>query len=226
MLLSYSNRSVYWSDELMSESPETLIESLWILEKESGICIFEEYYVDFTREGIETDLIASFLSALLSFADEAFEDAIEHIKFSNRKIVFEFSECVLFVVSVNDDAPATDYQIKKAIEQIAKKFNEKYCNVLEHGKWGGNVELFSNFSQDLKVIVMKEPLSIKLLQLLDFKEHFKKVESFVNKHKEIAMKRKERIEKFFVEKKKKLDSDRRKTKVLEDQKALEHKDQK
>ncbi len=206
----------------MSESPVSLIESLWILEKASGICIFEEYYVDFTRDGIETDLIASFLSALLSFADEAFEDAIQHIKLSNRKIVFEFSECVLFVVSISDDAPATDGQIKKAIEQIAKKFNDKYRAVLENGKWGGNVDLFSNFSQDLKDIVMKEPVSIKLLQLLDFKEHYKKVEAFVNKHKELAMKQKERIEKLILEKKRKLESDRHKKKSLEEQKKLEN----
>ena len=91
------------------------IESLWVLENMSGICVFEENYVDFTNEGMSTDLIGSFLSALLTFADETFTDEIQHVQFANRKIIFEFSKYLLFIVAVNEKAPLSDFQIKKKI---------------------------------------------------------------------------------------------------------------
>ena len=76
-----------------------MIESLWILDNESGICIFEENYTDITKEGTSTDLISAFLSAILSFANETFTDEIKHIQFSNHRILFEFSNSFLFVIS-------------------------------------------------------------------------------------------------------------------------------
>lgn len=193
-----------------------LIESLWILESLSGVCVFEENYVDFTSEGMSTDLIGSFLSALLTFADETFTDEIQHVQFSNRKIIFEFSEYLLFIVAVNEKAPLTDFQIKKKINQIANAFNLKYQHVFDrdaHG-WGGNISQFEPFTDDLRKIVKKEPLSIKFLQLFDFKDNLKKLESFFDKQVQMAQKHKERLDIMFkgVVKKKR----NRRMKKLED----------
>lgn len=142
---------------------EYLIEGLWILENLSGICLFEEIYSDFTKEGISTDLITSFLSALLSFANETFTDSIRHIQLSSRKILFELTKNVLFVAAVNAKAPAADAEIKYAIRKIAKVFNKKFKSSFKDGSCGGKVSVFNSFSDDLRKIVKKEPLTLKFL---------------------------------------------------------------
>ncbi len=142
---------------------EYLIEGLWILENLSGICLFEEIYSDFTKEGISTDLITSFLSALLGFVNEAFTDAIQHIQLSSRKILFELTKNVLFVVAINAKASATDAEIKYAIRKIAKVFNKKFKSSFKNGSSGGKVSVFNSFSDDLRKIVKKEPLTLKFL---------------------------------------------------------------
>lgn len=81
---------------------EDAIDSVWISEIESGIVIFEEVYKDITKQGISTDMILSFLSALVSFAGEVFVGEIKHIKFSNHKIFFNFLKRIMLVISISD----------------------------------------------------------------------------------------------------------------------------
>lgn len=195
---------------------EFLIQGLFILEKESGICVFEQNYVDITKDGMPTDLISSFLSAILSFAGETFTDEIQHIQFSNRKIIFEFSEHVLFVVIVSDAAPATDAQIKRIIRRIAEKFNAKYTPHFETSSYM-NVEIFNGFSEDLYEIVKREPLSLKIMQFLDFSDHFKKIEKFFTQKAAQVIK----IDEFFRKKKKERDADKRVKKLLKEARKLD-----
>ena len=178
-----------------TEKNEFLIESLWILEASSGICIFEENYVDFTVEGVSTDLIASFLSALLTFAGEAFTEEIQHVKFTNRKIYFQFSEYVLFVIAVNDNERYKDSQIIKIKNKIAKRFYDKYNSVFTNDSWSNNIRIFSDFSEDLKEIVNKEPLKQKFLQPPDIKSHVKKIKKHLAKKRQEFLKQRDNLRK-------------------------------
>jgi len=209
-----------------TEHIEVLIESLYILEKDSGICLFEENYVDITKDGISTDLISSFLSAILSFADETFADEIQHIQFSNRRILFNFSEHVLLVIAVHKETPATDFQIKRMIDNIASQFDQKYSIIFETDQWRGDITQFNDFSQELYEIVKREPLKLKLLQLIDFKEHFKKIENYVSeKVSEKAanlLKKKEQLENYISKKKRERDAEKRIQTLLEQKKELEN----
>ncbi|MHA1688749.1 MAG: hypothetical protein ACTSUN_05350, partial [Promethearchaeota archaeon] len=81
------------------------IECLWILDSHSGICIFEQNYVDLTKDNVSVDIISSFFSAILSIAQESFVDQIQYIKFSKRKVFFKFHEDLLFIISVKDTPP-------------------------------------------------------------------------------------------------------------------------
>lgn len=175
------------------ENLMTRIESLWILEASSGICIFEENYVDFTKEGISSDLVASFLSALLSFAGEAFTDEIQHVKFSNRKIIFKFTEHVLFVISVSDKVSAEDVQIQRINNKIANRFIDKFQSIFKNDYWSNNVSQFNDFSEDLRKIVEKEPLKEKFIQDCFFKKQIKKVRKHLVEKKEKMCKRKEKL---------------------------------
>ena len=175
---------------------EFLLDGLWILESSSRLCIFEENYVDFIKEGKPTDIVSSFLAALLTFADEAFTDEIQFIKFSNRKILFMFSQYLLFVFAINDKDTNKEYQIKDFCNRIISRFNEKFVYIFENNTWNGNVSIFENFSEDLREIVNREPLKIKILEIFDLKEHYKKIEKFIRKKKGHLIKNKEKIEKF------------------------------
>jgi len=185
---------------------DLLIESLWIIENQSKLCVFEENYSDFMKDGISTELIGSFLAALLTFAKESFTDEIQFIKFSNRKIVFKFSKHLLFVIAFSDKDINKDHQIKEISNEIVNKFNEKFDPFFENNSWNGNTTIFESFSDDLKEIVKREPLKIKFFDIFDLKEHFKKVESYLKKKKGHIIKNKEKIEHIYANLKKSISS--------------------
>ena len=184
------------------QNPDLLIESLWVLENQSKLCVFEANYSDFTKDGISKDMIGSFLAALLTFAKESFTDEIQFIKFSNRKIIFKFSKHLLFVIAFSDKDINKDHHIKEISNKIVERFNEKFITIFENNNWNGNTTIFESFSDDLKEIVKREPLKIKLFDFLDLKEHFKKVETFLKKKKGHIIKNKEKIEHIYANLKK------------------------
>jgi hypothetical protein len=176
------------------DDPEYTIESLWILERRSGICIFEENYIDFTKEGISSDMVGAFLAALLSFARETFTDEIQNIQFSNRKVFFKFSKHWLFV-TVSGNNKNNYHKIKGINNEIEEKFKLKFENIFEKDDgWNGNTSLFQDFSIDLKKIVKIKPLKIKFLEVLDLKDNFKKFEKFLKKKGEHFLKNIEKFE--------------------------------
>jgi hypothetical protein len=164
-----------------------LIDGLWVLDYHSGICIFEENYRDWSTD-LSTDLISSFLTAILSFANEAFIDAIQFIQFANHKIIFEFNEHALFVIAVSD-SHISEEQLKATIEKVANKFIKKFQDFFEKGKLKGNIKQFNEFSEDLKKIVKKEPLSKKLITT-------EQIERLQRKREERRMRRREEQKRF------------------------------
>ena len=176
---------------------EFFIDSLWILERSSGLCIFEENYVDFTKNGITSDLIASFLSALLSFAGETFTDEIQYIKFSNRKIFFHFSDYVLFVIAINNKNTDNIIQTEWIKKEIAERFKNKYQSVFKHDNWSNNISMFNGFSTILKNLVKKEPIKEKFVQSCISNKNCEFFERFLRKKTNISCKHKERLEKIF-----------------------------
>ncbi len=155
----------------MSQGTEPLIENLWIIEKNSGILLFEQNYKDFTKEGISVDLVTSFLSAILNFIDEAFTDEIQFIQFSSRKILFEFTPHVLVVTIVNNKEFSDGAKVKQVINEISSKFYENFQHVFEGYGFDGKVARFRIFSEELKKIVKGAPLSIRLIKLEKIKRN-------------------------------------------------------
>ena len=147
-----------------------IIDGIWILENDTGICLFEQIYKDFTKKGVSTDLITSFLVALLYFADEAFIDEIQFIKFSKYKIVFEYSDYVFYVIAINDNVEFSQKVVKKKITEIKERFKKNFTKYFE-GNWDKNISIFNSFSKDLAQIVKQKPLKIKLIkqEMLEWK---------------------------------------------------------
>ena len=173
-----------------SKTDEFFIESLWVLESNSGICIFEQNYVDITKDNVSVDIISSFFSAILSIAQESFVDEIQYIKFSKRKLFFDFREDLLFIVSIKDTENSGDEQIKRVIKKIAEQFIAKYRPVLTH--FGGNISQFNDFSINLEDIVKRKPIPLRILQVEQVKDSFKK---FIDVQMKLYKKRKKMFEK-------------------------------
>ncbi len=150
-----------------------LIDGCWILRTYSGVCLIEEIYADFKKEGISRDLITGFLSAIVSFADEAFKDELQYIKFANHKILLRFTKSVIYVVAFSilnvhlseDLRKSIKSEINEIIDKIILRFEEKYQQYLPDDVWDGSIMMFESFSNDLKKIVKREPLSLKLIML-------------------------------------------------------------
>ncbi len=150
-----------------------LVDGIWILKNKSGICLFEEIYTDFKKEGISKDLISGFLSAIVSFTDECFKDELKYIKFKNHKILLDFTEELIVVVAVsikridqdNIVKKTTKSHIKEIVKNISQIFNERFHFEIKNEVWEGDLQKFGSFSQDLQNIVNREPLKIKLILL-------------------------------------------------------------
>ncbi len=184
----------------MEKRFEYIIESIWILEIKSGICLFEEIYKDLTKDNIDSNLVFSFLSALLSFAGEVFTDKIKHIALLNHKIFFDFSKYILIVVAINDEFQINEMQIRKFIKILNEKFSNKFQSVLDFESWNGDTNQFNEFSEDLRKIMKKDPYNVKIIQSLDPNQRYNKMneqlEHLTNKY----IKHKEKLEKFYQKK--------------------------
>ncbi|MFX1236866.1 MAG: hypothetical protein ACFFAS_20580 [Promethearchaeota archaeon] len=150
------------------QSEEFVIDGIWILKNNSGVCLFEEIYVDFKKEGISKDLVSGLLSAIVSFIQDAFIDKLEYLMFSNRRLVLKYNPHVLFVVAISAKK-VEDSDFKSHIEECMNKindaFNAKYFNLFESKKWDGNIVQFYSFTEALQKIVHRTPLDIELLNI-------------------------------------------------------------
>ena len=141
---------------------DLLIDGLWIIESDSGSCIFEENYRKWSAK--DTQLIASFLSAIRSFSREAFSEDIEFIKFKSRKIIFEVSGNILFVIALVKKSDASEKEIKSAIKNIIKRFNARFSFIIDRNGLEKEFKLLEVFSDDLRELVDRKPLKIKILK--------------------------------------------------------------
>lgn len=171
---------------------EFLIDGIWILDIDSGLCLFEENYVDFKKEGISRDLITGFLSAIINFIGEAFNDKLQFIMFSNHKILFKFYlNKLLFVVAINTyvtNNPEINSHVIGCIDDISERFYEKFHSRFENGGWDGYMRGFKAFSHDLRDIIKRKPLSIKLLTLEKIKRKKRKKEERRKQRREYSSK--------------------------------------
>lgn len=194
---------------------EDFIDSVWILEIESRIVIYEEIYKDITKHGISTDMILNFLSALVSFAGEVFADELKHIKLSNHKIFFNFLKHIMLVISITDKISIEERKISVLIEKIGKKFESKYENLYNQELWYANLDVFNSFSKDLREIINKEPESIKIVHSINFSEKIKKLNELIDNETNKFLNRKQKLEKVYEQRVERLESKKSETMLNE-----------
>ena len=137
----------------------SLLENLWVLEKQSGICLFEKSFVENQSEKISVDLASAFLTAISSFVDETFSDGIQSIDFQKRKIHFRFRGRLLFIFIFSKSVKSAHRAKEKLMNRIIDKFYEQYQHILDEQEVLSNISQFSSFSDKLEEILeSKSPL--------------------------------------------------------------------
>ncbi|TFF90764.1 MAG: hypothetical protein EU548_01365 [Promethearchaeota archaeon] len=137
----------------------SLLENLWVLEKQSGICLFEKSFVENQSEKISVDLASAFLTAISSFVDETFSDGIQSIDFQKRKIHFRFRGRLLFIFIFSKSVKSAHRAKEKLMNRIIDEFYEQYQHILDEQEVLSNISQFSSFSDKLEEILeSKSPL--------------------------------------------------------------------
>jgi len=190
---------------------EDYIDSIWILENESGIVIYEEIYKDITKDGISTDLILNFLSALVNFAGEVFTDELKHIKLSNHKIFFNFLKHIMLVISITDKISIEETKLSVLIDKIGKKFESKFEHLYHNEFWYVNIEVFNSFSKDLREFINREPEPIKIVHSINFSEKIKKLNELIDNETNKFLNRKQKLQKVYEQKVERLESQKKNT---------------
>jgi hypothetical protein len=190
---------------------ENFIDSIWILEIESGIVIYEEIYKDITKYGISTDLILNFLSALVNFAGEVFVDELKHIKLSNHKIFFNFLKHIIVVISITDKISIEETKLSVLIDRIGKKFESKFEHLYTNEFWYVNIEVFNSFSKDLREFIKREPEPIKIVHSIKFSEKIKKLNELIDIETNKFLNRKQKLEKVYEQRVERLESQKKNT---------------
>ncbi|MFX1395641.1 MAG: hypothetical protein ACFFAS_01210 [Promethearchaeota archaeon] len=150
---------------------KTIIDGLWILDTDSGLCFFEENYKKWSNK--DTQLISSFLAAICSFTKEAFSEEIEFIQFKSRKIFFNKNQQNLFIMAVSDPDVSLDF-IKMEMKTIIKKFNSSFHSLIKHKRLIRDFKEVKTFSKDLQEIVDRKPLNVKLIMIGQIDKHYKR----------------------------------------------------
>lgn len=126
-------------------------ENLWIIERNSGICIFNKNIKCLKKKHLSIDLICGFLSAISMLASEAFAEDIKYIKLSNSKLYFKYTTNFLFVLSIQNENRFNSHKIKTLINDISDLFVFYYDKDFE--SWDRDIRQFKAFSKYLANIV-------------------------------------------------------------------------
>ena len=146
-----------------------LIESIWILDKKSGICLFEENLsISESNVDISADLASAFISAISTFVDETFSDGIQNIEFQKRKLFFRFTDKLLFVFIFSKSVKITIREQNKIMKEIMNDFYSRFGDKLEQGDFMNQVSDYKIFSENLKEIVRTKSPFENITNFLSF----------------------------------------------------------
>jgi hypothetical protein len=126
-----------------------LINGVWIVSKEKGVCIFHHR---FHGKEINPDLFSGFLSGIFAFSEEITETGgIEVMDLKDIRILYCIIANLIFIMAITKDEDV-DY-LREKISEISEAFVSKYGKVLE--KWEGEITIFDPFKQDLNLLIEK-----------------------------------------------------------------------
>jgi len=134
-----------------------LIEAIWIIDRGSGVCLFDKYYKDQGDSGISSDLICGFFSAFVDISEEFFAEQVDYIKFRDSRLYFTYVENIIFILKFEEDL-LLEEEMEEILFEIAVEFMKEFQENL--AEWNGNLCTFEDFNRILDQIVAIHPIYV------------------------------------------------------------------
>ena len=161
-----------------------MIHNVWILEKKSGILLFQDKLGSIETEG---DLLSGFLSAIYSFAEMEISSGIESMEMGEYNMIYCLSHGLLFVMAA--DKTDSSSNIKAQIDLIRDSFIDEFPGLKEDHegflrKWHGNRDIFRKFMFTLRDLIgswVEVEATTSIAEKMDFLEVFQQIFSRIAK---------------------------------------------
>ncbi len=137
--------------------------NLWLLERASGICFFDQSF----SEGLSPDildnpcLIGGFFTAIEHFYKQLTDQEIEFIQLENVRFYFHGTDKVLFAFAV--DNRVKSFTVESFIKDIQERFERKYESMLLKDGKLNEVGKFKDFANDVEDLVGKKSTSVNFM---------------------------------------------------------------
>lgn len=133
-----------------------MIQHISILTSDGKSVLFREY----GPTKIDHDLLAGFLSAFSGFFKEISKSEIKSTVTQTNKFYYGLLGKLIIVVAADIDD--VDEDIVKKLEEIIKKFHDKYGDRFDNESWDGERSIFKDFIIELDKIVLG-PIKVSII---------------------------------------------------------------
>lgn len=132
--------------------------NLMIIDRESGICIFEQDFEDLPSDA-DPELVGGFFTALMCFSNRIADQQIKFIQLEKIRFYFHTGD-KLVLISATRNSVSLDY-IKQFLEDIHEKFVDQFQDVISKGKINES-RLFRSFAVDIETEVGRKTRFISI----------------------------------------------------------------
>ncbi len=130
----------------------TNIFNFWILDRSSGICIFEQNFEEWPGKD-KSEIVAGFLYAILSISKEFADDFISYIELKDKfRISYRLSKNLVFVVL---SSRIEQSWIASILERLELRFEEKFPDFFNCSFYGETSQ-FQCFAKETEKIFQLE----------------------------------------------------------------------
>lgn len=143
---------------------------LWILDRNAGLCIFEQAFEDLPKT-MASDLVTGFFYAILTFSHEIASQDVEFIQMRDIRIMFHGDGRVLLALATKNEVDQG--YASSFLHSLEHRFSEKYQVILEKGQLN-NTSLFVDFAHDVETELGRKSTSVSFIQTqaVRFKQYY------------------------------------------------------
>lgn len=126
--------------------------NLWIIDDDSGICIFNQEFIQMPTK-VNEDLIGGFLSAIRNFSEEVTGQNMRMIELDQIALRIKSKEKICFVAATSLDVKQKE--MDAFLVKLEEKFIKRYQEVIDEDNIN-NVKIFEDFAVDVENEIGKE----------------------------------------------------------------------
>jgi nitrogenase molybdenum-iron protein alpha/beta subunit len=124
------------------------LDSLWIIDSK-GLCLLQQVFNP-TKNSIDKTMFSGFVTAILSFSDQIFDDSLEQI--SMGKLTVHCLKKGNFIVAIATKKEANQQFIHQKMLEVADAFDEEYGDDLIDGGQPVCIDDYATFSDTIDKI--------------------------------------------------------------------------